>query len=488
MLYHMLCESAAAAPAHTALELGHNTLNYRQLLAGVDAWSETLHNVYGVGAGTPVLVLLPNSFEFVISIFSLAKLGAIAVPVNPSFQEKELQYYVSDSGTDTIITTPATAATIEPIVKTANPRCRMLTEIRMDSNTAQPRHNQHTPHDSTFLFQYSSGSTGTPKRVVRSQFNVVTEANNFTATIKASPDDRFLTVVPLYHAHGFGNCMLAALRCGGTLVLQPSFSRKRTLNALLEKGITVFPGVPFMFSILADSPSIEKAELPSLRLAFSAGAALDENTFHGFQKKFGATIRQLYGSTETGAVSINLGEVDHDRWSSIGKPVQGVEVMLIDDASETVTPGESGEILIKSPAMTTGYAHLDELNKETFRNGYFYSGDLGMVDDEGNIFITGRKKLFINAGGNKVDPGEVENVIQTHPAVAECVVVGIKGQYSQEIVKAVVVLEENQALSEESIKALCESKLAEYKVPRIIEFRAEIPRSPLGKILRKYLQ
>jgi long-chain acyl-CoA synthetase len=290
----------------------------------------------------------------------------------------------------------------------------------------------------------------------------------------------------MFHAHGFGNCLLAAVRVGATIVALESFNRQDVLDALLHKGISVFPGVPFMFSILADSPSISGAELPALRLAFSAGAPLAQKTFDSFMQKFGVPVRQLYGSTETGSVAINLGSTEGDLWGSVGQPMRNVEVKIVDEQGQPAGVDQTGEIVILSPAMTRGYANLEDVNRDTFRDGHFWSGDLGRIDADGNLFISGRKKLFINVGGNKVDPAELEALIATHPSVTESVVLGIGGGHSQEIIKAVVVCK--QDCSAEEIREWCRGKVADFKVPRIVEFRDEIPRSPLGKILRKYLQ
>ncbi len=486
MLYAMLAATVARDPAHIFMEMGEDTLDYGGFLAAVDAFAETLAGL-DIGSGDPAIVLLPNGPEFAIACFAIARNGGIIVPLNTAFQAKELEYYLTDSGAGVMITTPAMAEQHGEQIRAVSPKCTLVTDVpvHVDPKADCP---QREPYSGTGLYQYSSGSTGTPKRVVRTQQQLLCEADNYHITANTGPDDRILAVVPMFHAHGFGNCLIAAARSGATLVVLPAFKRKAALTTLAEKEITIFPGVPFMFSILADSPSIAGMPLPKLRLAFSAGAPLGKETFDNFLNKFGVPVRQLYGSTETGSITINLDSTDGERWASIGKPMANVTVNLIDDNGNPAAPGEEGEVVVESGAMTAGYANLEETNRETFRDGQFWSGDLGRLDEDGNIYITGRKRLFINAGGNKVDPGQVEEVINSHAAVHECVVVGVKGQYGQEIVKAAVVLNEGAECTKEAIKDWCEGKLAEFKIPRIIEFRAEIPRSPLGKILRKYLQ
>jgi long-chain acyl-CoA synthetase len=258
------------------------------------------------------------------------------------------------------------------------------------------------------------------------------------------------------------------------------------MTVLKTKGITIFPGLPFIFSILADSNSITKVELTDLKLAFTAGAPLSQKIFEGFKNKFGVPLRQLYGSTETGSISINLGKTDDGLWESVGKPMHGVTVMIMSEEGQLLPPCNIGEVVVHSAAMTHGYAGSVEVNREAFRDGYFWSGDLGKLDSDGNLFITGRKKQFINVGANKVDPKEIEELLNTHPSIQESVVLGIPGLYGDEIVKAVLVL--NEKLDAEIVKDWLRGKIADFKIPRVIEFRQEIPRSPLGKILRKHLQ
>lgn len=484
MLYQMVADTAQRFPSHAFMEWGENSLCFQDFRNAVDQFSATLAKS-GIRPGDAVILLLPNGLEFAIGVFAIARLGGIAVPLNTAFQDKELQFYLQDSQARALVTNTEILDLHSNLINESSD-CQVITEVPISVGPIEVE--QCQTWDGPVLYQYSSGSTGTPKRVIRSQQQLVHEANNFSATVNASPSDRILTVVPLFHAHGFGNCLLASVCTGATMVVLPSFKRKSALSTLADKEVTIFPGVPFMFSILADSPSIQGMPLPDLRLAFSAGAPLARETFDNFKDKFGVPIHQLYGSTETGSVAINTGSTDGDCWASIGTPMQNVKVSIFGENDKPVSVGESGELVICSPALTHGYANLDEINQETFRDGCFWSGDVGHKDEKGNIYITGRKKLFINAGGNKVDPGQVEEVIAQHPAVDEVVVVGIKGQYGQEIIKAAIVTKDSQECTAEQIKEWCNGKLADFKIPRVIEFRAEIPRSPLGKILRKYLQ
>jgi long-chain acyl-CoA synthetase len=312
------------------------------------------------------------------------------------------------------------------------------------------------------------------------------EAECFRDTVGVSDEDVILCVVPLSHAHGLGNGLLASLRSGAALVLMESFDRRRVMRTLEAEGVTIFPGVPFMFKILAETSLPNVPDLSVLRLCFSAGAPLTRQTFTAFRDRFGIPVRQLYGSSETGAVSINLDD-DIDRlWGSVGPPLVGMDIQIFDDAGQPLGPDQEGAVGIQSPSMFGGYATPGGLRRDAIRGGYFFPGDRGRRDAQGRITLTGRETLFINVGGNKVDPAEVESVLASHPAVREAVVLGTRGASGDEVVKAVVVLE--QPAEEAELIAHCRERVAGFKVPRVVELRDELPRNPLGKLLRKYLE
>jgi long-chain acyl-CoA synthetase len=485
MLYQMLAAAAASYPKHPAIVSSHGALTYEELLGFTEGFACHLTSS-GLKAGDTVALLLPNDGDFVIATFALAKMGTIVLPLNPQHRRQEIGFYLQDAAARAIVTTPVHADLCHGILAEVSRECSLITDVKGAARTApRPGRDSREPIGGDGLCQYSTGSTGTPKRVVRTQANLVHEANNFQATIGTGHNDRILSVAPFFHAHGFGNCALAAVRAGATMVVLESFNRRRVMEMLTKHNITIFPGVPFMFSILADAPSISDTSLPSLRFAFSAGAPLNKDTFDKFARKFGVHIRQLYGSTETGSISTNLGSTEGDLWASVGQPMKNVEVRVVDEQGQEALPGETGEIVVRSDAMTQGYTGAEEANKKSFVNGHFWTEDLGRKDALGNLYLTGRKKFFINVAGNKIDPGEIEAVLRAHPKVQEVVVVGVKGSYGLETIKASVVGKEQCDAQE--LRDWCQGKIADFKMPRIIEFRDEIPKSPLGKLLRKYL-
>ncbi|MFV8818429.1 class I adenylate-forming enzyme family protein [Haliea sp. E17] len=483
MLYEMIRDSATHNPEGLALETMDSSLSFRDLLGAIDAFSSQL-GVKGLMMGTPVMLLLPNGPEFVVAVFAIAKLGGVCVPANPAFKSSELSQYALSSEARLVITTPHLAQKHAELFKEIDPGCQFVTQVPTAPDPSLKSATARRPISGDFLFQFTSGTAGQSKSVIRSQEELAAEAANYSGTLRLTLSDKVLGVVPLSHSYGFGNCLLVAMYSGATLVLLESFNRQQVTLALTKKGVTIFPGVPFMFAMLAESISVDSMGLPGLRLAYSAGAPLEKTIFDNFLEKFNTPIRQHYGSTETGPVAIDASDAAISPVASVGRPVDNVVIRIMDEKTrKEVENGETGEIVISSATMVSGYSQDSDSSRDCFTKEGFWSGDLGRMDENGNLFITGRKKLFINAGANKINPCEIEDVISAHPKVVESVVLGVQGAYGNEIIKAVIVGASD--LTAEEIRRWCKERLADFKVPRKIEFRDEIPRSPLGKILRK---
>jgi long-chain acyl-CoA synthetase len=481
MIYSALKAAADRFPDKTAIIVGNTSVSYRELLERISVFTGVLQNA-GIRQGDAVAILLPNGIDFAVTTFATFALNAVAVPINTRFQADEIKYYLDTSGSKLVV---HTASTADVLAATA-PQLPRIDAGSVASAGEAGFLQQNAAPGTPAVYMYSSGSTGKSKRVTRTQGNLAAEYEALAATIGLTEQDRILCTVPLYHAHGFGNCLFAALLSGGTLViLEGEFNPRETAKQIAAQGITIYPAVPFMYKMMAEAFFASKPDLGSVRLFFSAGAALPLDVVRRFREVFAATIRQLYGSTETGAVAINFDGPDGAE-ESVGRPLVGVTVDILSEEGEPLPTGQMGEVAIKSPAMTAQYDGLPETTAECFRGGYFLPGDLGVKDDTGRISIKGRKKLLINVAGNKVDPLDVESVIKTDARVKDVVVLGRPHSNYGEMVKAVVVAE--PGCTEQEIIDLCGRQLAWYKVPKVVEFRSEIPRSPLGKILRKYLQ
>jgi long-chain acyl-CoA synthetase len=411
----------------------------------------------GIGRGDAVALLLPNGPAFATSFLAVAQLGAVVVPLNPQFKPAELEFCYRDAGVRMVIDDEQEVA-------------------RLIDEHAPLEPEPRSPGDDALL-AYSAGCTGHPKRVPRTTGQLWWEADSIAATMGLTPDDTIFCSIPLFHAYGLGCCFLAALRSGADLVIADprrplTLAREEVLRLIEREQVTVFPAVPFVFRTLAEAGIA--ADLSSVRLCFSAGNALPRSTFDAFDRAFGVPIRQLYGLTETGAVTVN---VDDDPWAtagSVGRPMPGVAVEVLDDAGRPLETGRIGDIAVRSPAMTRLYGEP------------FATGDRGRLDEAGRLVITGRRKLLIDVRADKVDPIEVEDVLAVHPRVREVVVVGVpSGIEGEELIKAVVVGEDGAG--ERELIRFCRERLANYKVPQLVEFRDEIPRSADGKVLRKYL-
>lgn len=496
MLMQQLYAQAEARPSHTAVVHRGERVSYADLVDQIERLAQGLAE-QGIGAGDAVALILRDDPWLVTSFHAVAALGAVVVPVNPAFKQKELEFSFRNCDIRGVIADERSAGICERIASGFDHPVEVITTsaahgqaLTVDAliERSSPQRLAARGADETFLYQFSSGSTGRPKRVPRTHGQCAAEAQLY-ASLGITAEDRIFSAIPLFHTYGMGACLFAPAATGATVVIQEEpnpflLKRQRALELIEQERATIFPGVPFNFRLLAEAPA--EADLSSLRLCFSAGTALPRPAFEAFGEKYGVLVRQLYGTTETGMIAANMDPDPVATFDSVGAPVGDVRVEIVDDEGSPVPAGEVGEVAVASPAATSGYSDLEEINKVAFRDGFFFTGDLGRIDEAGRLHLAGRKKLLIEVGGYKVDPIEVEDVVAAHPKVAETVVLGVPGKTEgEEVVKAVVVPSED--CEDRELVQFCQERLANYKVPRIVEFRDEIPKSPLGKVLRKYL-
>jgi long-chain acyl-CoA synthetase len=495
MLVELLYANASTRPDDAALVYRDERVTHAELVDRCERLAAGLA-ANGVGPGDAVALLLPNDPLFVTSYYAISGLGAVVVPVDPAFKHDELERCLRQCGVRTLITDDRSAGVCERIVAGWDEPAQVIATTAADGGAltvdtlmeAEPVRLERRRPDEPVVNMFSSGSTGRPKRVARTHGHLRGEARAF-ASMGIGAEDRIFCAIPLFHTYGMGCCMIAATSTGATLVLleepNPFLLRRQLALELLERErVTIFPGIPFLFRLLADAPPA--ADLSSIRLAFSAGTALPQPSFDRFHERFGVPVRQLYGCTEAGTLTVNVDDDPVATSASVGVPVGSVEVMIENEDGGPLAPGTIGEIAVRGPGLADGYADMPELNREAFRGGFFRTGDLGRVDEAGRLTLTGRTKLLIEVGGHKVDPIEVEDVVAAHPGVAEAVVVGVDTQVQgEQLVKAVVV--PSVDIDEQDLVAFCRQRLANFKVPKVVELREEIPKSPLGKVLRKYL-
>ena len=479
-LFQQTCRTHGDRPA---LLFGNQRFSYAQLEELVARCAASLGSL-GAAPGYGVAMVLKNSPEFIVAFLAAARVGAPAFLMDSGSKTSELQRLFAENRIATAVCEPEQMLSIEHLRAETQqhfpiyPRAGGILPW-LGPGTEPPT---RLYEDEIAIVQYTSGTTGGPKCTARSQRNLACEAANFNATTHATADDRVLCTVPLYHAHGFANAFLAALYAGAALVIVDEFNRSEVLELIRRERVTILPGVPFMFDLLGQRAPEASGSQNSLRLVFSAGAPLPAEVADNFQQAFGVYVRQLYGTTEVGSAAINL---DPDVWASldsVGLPMKNVRIEIFREDGSIASAGEEGEVAIQSPAMPEGYLRQPELSRQKFHDGFFWPGDVGHRNERGYLYIRGRAPWLVSSAGRKVDPLEVEAVIVTLPKVREAIVVGAPGPFGENIVKAVVVARES--CTEQEIIDYCRDRLADFKVPRLVEFVGEIPRNSSGKVQR----
>ncbi|OED37071.1 hypothetical protein AB833_24850 [Chromatiales bacterium (ex Bugula neritina AB1)] len=498
MFAQALREHAESHPHRVAIEWKNEKLTWLELSDRVGKVARHFKKL-GVENGSTVALVLPNTPDFITTFLAGAVSGATILPVNPQFKVGELSFLFEQCRVSVVVVPEQRLAdyqeTIDAldwpveVVVSADYAVEGVTSFSTLFAADEARCPIAADGETTFVYQYSSGSTGLPKRVSRTHDMCWAEAENISSSLNLTTDDTILCAVPLFHTYGMGNCFFAFLKSGARLILlnQPGpfvLHCSECLRLLEQSKATFFPAVPYMYQIMADSG--KEADLSSLRYAISSGTPLQRSTYEQFCNKFGVRLRQLYGCTEAGCVAINIHLDPDENCDSVGSAINGVNVKLVDANREEVAPGEKGEVVIQTSALTKEYYQQDDLNARVFDGGCFYTGDIGYNNSAGGLVLVGRKTAYIEVAGNKVNPEEIEEVIIQHALVEEVVVVGLQPTDSYNCtVKAVVVVSKD--CSESEIISFCRSRLAPFKVPSEVEFREELPRSPLGKILKKYL-
>jgi long-chain acyl-CoA synthetase len=483
MLTDMLRNSVEADPDKTAIVQGSRRIRYGELDALVGRCAAGLRR-RGMTAGDCVAVLFPNCPEFVITLFACARLRALMLPLDPLSTRIEVQRLLADVRAKLVVTDPRHADLVS-VSEAVVSEFEALLDQSADPLPADR-------FDGTVLYLYTSGSTEERKRLCGTQRNLFYEACNFVETMGLTAADNILCTIPLHHSYGLGNCLLDAVYAGSTLVLlkdmdAPFAARCGLVQELIRsEGIRFYPGVPYQFQILATLPENPRPEFAGLKLCVSSGDVLPRRTFERFRERFGIPIRSLYGSTEAGSICIDTDSAETLQFGSLGRPLKNVEIRIRDDAGRELPVLQSGRIWVRSPVIPpTGYENRQELTTQVFRDGFYDTGDMGMIDERGHLVLIGRKQTFVDVGGYKVDIGEVEEVLQSCPGVREAAVLGVEAPRIGTLLKAALVTDGTCRPSE--IWEFCRHKLAFYKVPRLIEVHPALPRSALGKVLRSEL-
>lgn len=484
MVEDILGPLARAHPTKAAVICDDVTLTYRELFVMKERIKRYLIRDIGIRCGDKIAFYLPNCAEFIYSFFAVAEIGAVTIPLNTHFKELELLHYVDRCRVNAIITLSNLISNwgALPVQKNAPPLIFLdrLELPSIDSGT-EPFHKPVTSgmFDTEILYLCTSGSSGRPKIIPKKSELLFAGAQNLGAALAVNSDDRFLCVTPLFHANGFENSMFLPIIKGGSIVLLKEFSARGVLDILSREDITVMIGSPFIFRSLCDIAD-RSYNLSGIRHCLSAGAPLPIELKHKFYETFGVRVREHYGASETGPISVQFADID--QLGAVGKPLQNVRIKILDESGMQLPPGLPGEVFVSSNSMVNGYLDEPDLSREAFQKDYFRTGDLGVLDQDGNLYIVGRKKAIINASGIKIDPTEIRNVLLLHPKIKDAYVTGVKNKKGMEVIKAIVVARPECTVGD--VITFCRDRLADFKIPRVIEFRENIPVDAMGKIVR----
>ena len=484
-------ESAAKAPAAVAVRLGPIELTYAEL-DDHSARLATLLREKGIEPDNRVGVMLPNVLEFPIAYYSVLRAGGIVVPMNVLLKRREIAFYLEDSGAELLLAWHgfgdearggAEDAGVAMIEVEPESFAQLLGDREPTVELAD------TDEEDTAVILYTSGTTGKPKGAELTHFNLARNAEiSAKTTCKVQEGDVILGSLPLFHSFGQTVSMNASLMAGATLTLLPKFDPGEALEIMQRDAVTHFYGVPTMYGALLHHPGREDYDTSALRTCITGGASMPVEVLRGVEEAFGCELLEGYGLSETSPVASMNHPGRPRKPGSIGTPLEDVEMKVVDENDEEVPQGEVGEIVIRGHNIMKGYWRRPDATEEAMRNGWFHSGDMARVDEDGYFFIVDRKKDLIIRGGYNVYPREVEEVLYEHPKIREAAVLGVPHDQWGEEIGAAVVLHEGEDLAPEEVSEYVKERIAAYKYPRIVWFLDDLPKGPTGKILKREIE
>jgi long-chain acyl-CoA synthetase len=490
-LASLLTESAERAAGDPAIRLGETELSYGEL-DDRSARLATLLSEKGIEPGDRIGVMLPNVPDFPVAYYGVLRAGAVVVPMNVLLKRREIAFYLEDSGAKLLLAwhgfaeearTGAADASVELIEVEPAAFASMLAERGPTPGLVE------TAEDDTAVILYTSGTTGKPKGAELTHLNLFRNADvSSRTTCEITQGDVVLGSLPLFHSFGQTVGMNASLKVGACLTLVPKFDPAEALETMQRDGVTHFYGVPTMFGALLHHPERERYDTSSLRTCVTGGASMPVEVLRGFEQAFGAVVLEGYGLSETSPVASSNHPDMERKPGSIGTPLEGVEMQVVDEDDNPVAQGEVGEIVIRGHNIMKGYWQRPDATAEAMRGGWFHSGDMARTDEDGYFYIVDRKKDLIIRGGYNVYPREVEEVLYEHPKIREAAVVGVPHDKWGEEIGAAIVLHDGEELPGEEISAYVKERIAAYKYPRLVWFIDDLPKGPTGKILKREIE
>jgi long-chain acyl-CoA synthetase len=524
-LHQLLAASAARFPDNPAVDFYGRRLTYRELDRAASRFANALSGL-GVRKGDRVAVMLPNSPQAVIAYYGALRLGAVVVEVNPLYVEREIEQQVRDAEARVLVALDLFYPRIEPIRSRAGLEAVIVTSVRdalpwhlallypikawregtlvsvpktppvYDFQSLLTSARDEAPHvevrpDDLALLQYTGGTTGIPKGVMLTHRNLVANTLQCRAWMPTLRDgaEVFLGVVPFFHVYGMTACMNLAIYTGGLIVLLPRFGTKDVLRAIVKSRATIFMGVQAMYVAINNFPDVRRYDLSTIRICISGAGPLHVEVQERFEALTGGKVVEGFGLSEASPVTHVNPIFGRRIKGTIGLPLPDTEakVMDVDTGTREMSQGEAGELVIRGPQVMKGYWRRPDETAGVLRNGWLHTGDIATVDADGYFTIVDRKKDMIKTKGENVYPRDIEEVLFRHPKVKDAVVVGVPEEFMGEMIKAYVVLRDGETATEDEIVEYCGRELAKFKIPKAVEFRQELPRTIVGKVLRRVL-
>jgi long-chain acyl-CoA synthetase len=523
-LQQFLSASVGRFPSRPALRFYGRPVTYRELDQAANRFANALAQ-FGVRKGDRVAVMLPNLPQGVIAYYGALKLGAVVVQVNPLYVDREIEQQVNDAGARVIVALDLFYPRIEPIrSKTALERI-ILTNVRdylpwylsllypwkakkegtwvpvtkapplYEWTTLLARSSDAPPEeavgpDDLALLQYTGGTTGVPKGVMLTHRNLVAntlQCRHWMPSLRDG-EEVFLGVIPFFHVYGMTACMNLAIATGGTIVLLPRFTTRDVLKTIAGTRTTIFMGVQAMYVAINNFQGVRRYDLSSIRICISGAGPLHAEVQERFETLTGGKVVEGFGLSEASPVTHVNPIFGARKKGTIGLPLADTEARIVDlETGRDLPVGQAGELIIRGPQVMAGYWRRPEETAAVLKDGWLYTGDVATMDADGYFAIVDRKKDMIKTKGENVYPRDVEEALYRHPKIKDAVVVGIPERFSGEMIKAYVVLKDGETATEREIMDFCARELATFKVPKVVEFRSELPKTIVGKVLRRVL-
>ena len=524
---HFLDSAVKKCPDGCVISYFGKEINYRTLGEEVTQFALALTRL-GIKKGDRVAIMLPNIPQYVVFHFAILKIGAIVVPVNPLYVERELKYQLNNSAAKVIvaldrfhpkIVNVRSETSLESIIITRvneylpfplkwlyplkakkegvwvdvkkMPGVHFYRDLRAEPFSEKLPDTAVGPDDIA-MFLYTGGTTGLSKGAVLTHRNLISNVLQLKSCYVGVEEEKevFLSALPFFHSYGLTTCLHKSIVLRSKMVLIPNpRDIKAILKAIEKERVTLFPGVPTLFVATNNSPGVDKYDLSSIKGCVCGGAPLPIEVAREFERITKGRLVEGYGLSEASPVTHSNPLKGKRKEGSIGIPIPNTDAMVVNPKSKKPVPvGEIGELAVRGPQVMQGYWEMEQENREVLRDGWLFTGDLAKMDQDGYFYIVDRQKDMIIAGGFNIYPREIEDVLYQHPKILEAAVIGIPDEYRGETVKAYVVCKEEQVLSKEDILWFCKDKLASFKIPKQIEFRESLPKSNIGKILRRILK